>query len=74
MKYSERSSATAMTVTAKMFETIAAACCCYYGGESASPTKQTSNDKETRYGANIFVAWRRVKIRSSIVCFQPLHG
>ena len=34
---------------------LAAACCCCYGGESALPTNiQTSNAKQTRYGAKIY--------------------
>ena len=69
---SGRPSATTMTVTAKMLGSeTAAACRCYHGGESASTKEQTSKDKENRRGAKIISTPRRVRMRSSIVCFQP---
>ena len=51
----------------------AAACCCCDDGESASLTnKQTSIDKQNRRGAKILASRRRVRMRSSNVCFEPI--
>ena len=49
----------------------------YYGVESASPTnEQTSNDerREKKHEAEILPALRRLRIRSSVVCFQPISN
>ena len=35
--------------------------------------RQASNDNEKRHGAKIHAALRRITIRSSIVCFQPIN-
>ena len=62
-----------MMVTAKMLGWD-----CYYllllfWRRGRFPTnEQTSDDKQKRHGAKILVALRRVTIRSSIVCFQPI--
>ena len=35
--------------------------------------RQTSDDREKRHGAKILAALRRLRIRSAIVCFQPIN-